>query len=301
MKSKCGDPRSLTFSQVQGYEELPQRLKLEELSELARTKIWNVLFASLNSDAVDSMDESGWRYYGLYKWDQILRDKHLNLDNLPLDEWSESLSVADAQAELRQLIMEDPFHKVFDLIQFVLRHPVCPTEVIDEMKEAFERGMVAYVVDDNGPPTIFPACTTAEGQSLTDSLHTLKQGGLSVAEDLFREAVTDINRRDWAGSIKSSIDAAESVARTLEPRAQTFGEVLRVFKRTPALWHPQLVRAMENIWTYTNRAGIRHGSSKLTDTHVGQEEALFMLGTCASIASYLWHKHPSLHFSSVEQ
>ena len=109
---------------------------------------------------------------------------------------------------------------------------------------------------------------------------------------LLREASTDINRGDWAGSIKNSINAAESVARTLEPGAQTFGEALRDLRRSPALWHPQLVRAMENIWTYTNQA-VRHGSSEPTGTHVGQEEALFMLGTCASIASYLWHKYPA--------
>ena len=277
MKSKFGDPRTLTFSQAQGYEELPKRLKLEELSDLARTKIWDVLFSSLEW-------EKDWGRKAEFSWNKVLLNVHLSLDNLPLDHWN----YRHARTRLRQSIMTQPFNKVFDLVQFILRQPGCP--MVDQMKVAFEKGMVAYVIDVNGPPTIFPASTTEEGQSLTGSMHTLQEGGLSAAEDLLRKAATDINRGDWAGSIKNSVDAAESVARTLVPGAQTLGAALNELKRNPALWHPQLVRAMENIWTYTNQAGIRHGSPEPTDENVGQEEALFMLGTCASIASYLWRK-----------
>ena len=276
-----GDPRRLTFSQAQGYEELPQRLQLEELPEEARTRIWNVLVPRLGRDITGRFANS--------EWSTILYHTHSEVYNQPLDEWGP----ADAIEELRNAILGWSFEYVFDLVQFILRHPRCPREVIHEMKEAFEKGMLAYVIDNNGPPTIFPACTTEEGQSLTESLHILQQGGLSAAADLLRVASTDINREEWARSIKNSIDAAESVARTLVPRAQTFGAALNELKRTPALWHPQIVRAMENIWTYTNRAGIRHGSPEQTDENVGQEEALFMLGSCASIASFLWRKHPA--------
>ena len=38
------DRRNLTFSQAHGYEELPQPLKLEELSDKARTKLWSLLY-----------------------------------------------------------------------------------------------------------------------------------------------------------------------------------------------------------------------------------------------------------------
>ncbi|MDE2926819.1 MAG: hypothetical protein OXT71_10520 [Acidobacteriota bacterium] len=283
MKSQYGDPRTLTFSQAYGYEEIPQRLKLEELSGVARTKMWDVLFSSLDY-------EKTWGP-GLVElvWYDILRDKHLDVDNQALDLWD----FEGAKDDLRQAVMTHPFNKVFDLVQFILRHAQCPADLVDEMKEAFEKGMVAYIIDDNGPPTIFPASTPEEGRSLTKALHTLQQGGLSAAEDFLRDASKDINRGDWAGSIKNSVDAAESVARTLVPRAQTFGAALNEIKKNPAFWHPQLVRAMENIWTYTNQAGVRHGSPEPTGEYVGLEEALFMLGTCAAVASYLWRKHPA--------
>lgn len=300
MKSKCGDPRKLTFSQAQGYGEIPQRLKLGELPDSARAKIWDVFFLSMESDVektrtrtdippyIRMLGASGiWEYQ---KWHRILRDRHQILNNLPLDQWRE-LEYEDARRKLRHFIMAYPFNEIFDHIQFILRHPDCPDGLVDEMQEAFEKGMVAYVINDDGPPTIFPASTPEEGQSLTKALRTLQQGELSTAEDFLREASMDINRGDWAGSIKNSVDAAESVARTLVPRVHTFGAALNELKKSPALWPPQLVRAMENIWTYTNQSGIRHGSPEPTDQNVGQEEALFMLGTCASIASYLWRKH----------
>ncbi len=293
MKPEYGDPRALTFSQAQGYEEMPQRLKLEELSELARTKIWDALFSSLPEEIgggtwAEQEEEENWDRGE--RWVDIHHDIHLNLDNLPLDQ----LNYGRAVPRLRQSVMALPFNKVFDLIQFILRHPKCPLDLVDEMKEAFKKGMLAYIIDDDGPPTIFPACTTAEGQSLVESLHTLQQAGLSTAEGLFREASMDINRGDWSGSIVNSIKAVESVARKLYPQTNTLGEALKELKKAPSLWPSQLVQATQNIWNYTNQrnVGIRHGPPGTKDPNVGQDEALFMLGACASIASYLWRKHP---------
>ena len=291
LKPEHGDPRALTFSQAQGYEEMPQRLKLEELSELARTKIWDALFSSLPAEitwADPAEEEENWDREK--RWVDIHRDIHLNLDNLPLDQ----LNYGRAVPRLRQSVMTLPFNKVFDLIQFILRHPKCPTDLVDEMKEAFKKGMLAYIIDDDGPPAIFPAGTMAEGQSLVESLHTLQQAGLSTAEGLFREASMDINRGDWSGSIVNSIKAVESVARKLYPQTNTLGEALKELKKNNSLWPRQLVQAIQNVWNYTNQkeAGIRHGFPDSTGSDVGQDEALFMLGTCASIASYLWRKHP---------
>lgn len=39
------DPRKMSFSQAYGYEQLPQPLKLEELSEEFRTKLWSLLYS----------------------------------------------------------------------------------------------------------------------------------------------------------------------------------------------------------------------------------------------------------------
>ena len=44
------DPGLLTFSQAQGYEEMPGPLKLEQLPEEARTRIWNMFFPQIKNE-----------------------------------------------------------------------------------------------------------------------------------------------------------------------------------------------------------------------------------------------------------
>ena len=49
-----------SFSQAQGYEEIPGPLKLEELPKEARTRIWNLFFAHLSkSMSADTMGLGG--------------------------------------------------------------------------------------------------------------------------------------------------------------------------------------------------------------------------------------------------
>ena len=73
--------------------------------------------------------------------------------------------------------------------------------------------------------------------------------------------------------------------------AQTLGPALKSIERRGAL-HPALKKAFDTLYGYTNNEqGIRHALLDQTDTKVGLDEAVFMLGACASFASYLWRKH----------
>ena len=56
--------------------------------------------------------------------------------------------------------------------------------------------------------------------------------------------------------------------------------------------HPALKDAFSKLYGYTsNEQGVRHALLDRTDAQAGQDEAVFMLGACASFASYLWRKH----------
>ena len=46
------DPRRLTFSQAQGYEEIPGPLQLGELPKESRTRIWNLFFRYINEGSI---------------------------------------------------------------------------------------------------------------------------------------------------------------------------------------------------------------------------------------------------------
>ena len=56
--------------------------------------------------------------------------------------------------------------------------------------------------------------------------------------------------------------------------------------------HPGLEGAFNKLYGYTSaEQGIRHVLLDRADHNVGMDEAVFMLGACASFASYLWRKH----------
>ena len=280
------DPRSLTFSQAQGYEELPGPLKLKDLPPKARTHIWNMFYVFIDATKTSSL--MGVSVAGV--WKDILQAKHIWHDNLPMDEWDDSFEYH--RRRLRHSIETLQFNQVFDLIQFVLRHPKCPPSLINAMKHAFASSGLAYVIDETPPPTIIPAVTDAEGNTIIESSQTLRQGGLAGSVAHLRKAAECINGNDWAGSIRESIHAVESVARQLDPKASNdLGPALASLEKRQTL-HPALKGAFEKLYGYTsNEQGIRHALLDQSNASVGMDEAVFMLGACASFSSYLWRKH----------
>ena len=280
------DPRELTFSQAQGYEELPRPLKLEELPSNARTQIWNAFYSSIDA----SVQRNEYGVFVAGGWRDILYAKHVWYDNLPIDEWDTSFE--DLTHGIRRSIAALPFNQVFDLIQFVLRQPKCPPYLVDMMKGAFVFSRLAYVIDETPPPTIIPAVTDAEGNTIIESLQTLRQAGLDGSASHLRKASEGINGNDWAGSIRESIHAVESVARQLDPEAsKTLRPALASLEKRETL-HPALKEAFNRLYGYTSdEQGVRHALLHQANPNVGMDEAVFMLGACASFASYLWRKH----------
>lgn len=273
-------PRNLTFSQAQGYESLPGPLALEELSSDARRRLWDLLY-------MFARRSSGSGYLGL-DWRAIAVDLHREFLKRPLEEFT---GTTDEFFNIyRYQVLEDlEFNKVFDVIQIIMRHPDCPSEFTTEVKGLFEQCQLAYFVDANGPPTIFPMSTRQEGEAITNAIRTLREAGLAGAETHLRKTAELINQGDWSGSIRESIHSVESVARRLTPdSAKTLEPALRSLQERHLI-HPALKEAFSRLYGYTSdEEGIRHALINNSDSPSGREEALFMLGACASFASYLW-------------
>ena len=277
-----GDPRNLTFSQAQGYEAVPGPLRLEELPREARTRIWNVFYRKLDAT----------RHYGSLgrPWLGLMSAVHASYYNRALDEWRPSFT--DNVHLLRSSIENRPFNQVFDLIQFVLRLPQCPREFVSEMVQEFELSKLAYRIDYGPPPTIIPTVTEVEGNTIIESMEELRQAGLAGSASHLLKASECINQSDWAGSIRESIHAVESVARQLDPQAATtLGPALTSLEKRNQL-HPALKEAFSKLYGYTSdEQGVRHALLDQPNASVNMDETLFMLSACAAFASYLWRNH----------
>ena len=108
-----------------------------------------------------------------------------------------------------------------------------------------------------------------------------------------RQAAEHINARQYADSVADSIHAVESVARKVAPKAsRTLGPALDSLEKAGMLKHPAFKEAFKNLYGYTNdEQGIRHALIDRGDADVGQDEAVFMFGACASFAAYLTNRH----------
>ena len=281
--------RTLTFSRREGYEPLPTSLQLEELPKEARIAIWNVLFGYLERTRIERGIGVGLYFAVDGAWEVILRTVHV-YRNMPLDEWS-------ARSEkfvpwMRGLIEQEPVERVFDLLEFIMRHERCPPEFMAEVSDVFRRFQLAYIIDSGPPPTILPATTATEGKELSRKLAELQVAGLDGCETHLRNASKCINDGDPASSVRESIHALESVARQIDPKAsKDLSVALRSLERDGAL-HPAFKQAISKLYGYTSdEQGIRHALLDKAEANVTQDEALFMLGACASFASYLWRKH----------
>lgn len=278
------DARNLTFSQAQGYHALPQPLKLEELNDEARTKLWSLLYKQVK----EVQAFLGADYFG-HPWSEILLSIHEDVLHQPADEFD--TSYFSFNRFYKRTLEGAPFNEVFDLLQAMMRHPHCPLEFTQSVSRTFRDYRLAYMVDIRPPPTIYPAATEEEGVAVLRATTELSNAGLAGAVSHLRQASACISQGDYSGAVRESIHSVESTARRIDPNAKTLEPALKSLEKEKAL-HPALKQAFSNLYGYTSdEQGIRHALIDNRQPNVGQDEAVFMLGACASFSSYLARKH----------
>ncbi len=279
-----------TFSQRHGLREIPGPPQLQGISPQARNYLWGALWKHLQRTAIGD-------YLVLIgrPWRSVLAAVHQGKLERPLDQFDRRL---DHWKEIcKPILLQGPYGECFDLIETLLRHPQCPLDFVAEIEDIFQH-QLAYRIDTTSVPTIVPAATEQEGDALIGALQTLETAGLAGAARHLRQAGERIRDRDWAGSVRASIDAVESVATQVAPsNANTLGHVLAVMERKHDL-HPALKRGFGAIYGYTSdEPGVRHALLD-DESKVTQDEAIFMIGACASFSSYLWRKFGPQHTAS---
>ena len=274
------DPRTTTFSRAFGYEELPQPMKLGELSKEARTKLWSLLYYYVKSESIYHVGE---------RWEAILASLHIHFHEEPLDEFDNEFR--SFVYTYKPFFMEYRLNKLFDMLLAIMRHQECPDGFIGSVATVFEQCRLAYVVDVDSPPTIYPAATQEEGKAILRATGELSSVGLAPAVKHLRQASDCISRGDYPGAVRESIHAVESTARHFDPTARTLKPALKALEGGGTL-HPALKQAFSNLYGFTSdEQGIRHALIDNPQANVGQDEAVFMLGACASFSSYLARKH----------
>src|SRR5262249_11553549 len=137
--------------------------------------------------------------------------------------------------------------------------------------------------------TIVPVASDAERATLERAFADLAVAEFQGARSHLRNAATELTAGRFSDSIRESIHCVESVARVLEPTAELSKALARLEKSVKL--HPALKRGFSSLYGYTSdEKGIRHPLLDDGTANVDETDALFMIGACASFASYLIQK-----------
>lgn len=282
----------LTFSQLYRYEDLPQPMKLEELSDDLRREIWNEIRRFLLDKSIPGTFEG---YYFSPKCYVFIERVIGEIKGIPHSE-------VDTKYELvlrffESFVQNARFNQIFDLIKFIVNDPYASEDLVESLANLFEKHQAAYRLDLSQSPYWFYPCSNKEqGEATQQAMETLREAGMDNVVSHLRQAAGHINAGQHKDSIVDSIHAVVSAARQIAPQAKkTLGPALNALEKEGLLTNGQLKAGFEKLYAYTNsEEGIRHPMVSDDASEVSSDESIFMFGVCASFAAYLVNKKNKL-------
>ena len=282
--------RNLTFSQAEGLEKLPGPLKLGNVPHEFRVQVWSGIYAGMQ-DAVSYNMPSYPRFS--QPWQGIVLMWWMFYFKRPLDEVPHEEFVMQ---QIKGVIMQSPYNKVFDLLTALVRYKECPQGMPEFINRELRANQMAYYLDTNGPPTFVPQSSPQEGEAVRAAMSVLVESDMVGARAHLLKAAEEINGEKFADAVRESIHAVESVAKVISGQAhRTLGPAIKELQERQLLTHGALAEGFIKLYGYTNdEKGIRHALQEEDKANVGQEEAVFMFGACASFCGYLCRKQAKM-------
>jgi hypothetical protein len=275
--------RKLTFEQAERAAPLPSQLKLKELSKQLRATLWSVIYKHLK-DATKYSTMGGEPCFD-ERWSGILRFMHVHRDHKMVDEFTNNPH--KIISEVKEIFTKGDYVAVFGWLQFLLRLRACPHNLPKEIDRTLWRGHAAYRVLEGH--TIVPIGSEAELETLKRAFADLAATEFNGARDHLRKAAEELTAGRYPDSIRESINAVESVARTLEPDGSLSGALAKLEKS--AKIHTAMKGGFTRLYGYTSdEQGIRHAHLNEPSAKPDETDALFMIGACAAFVSYLINK-----------
>jgi hypothetical protein len=272
--------KKLSFEQAQGLAPLPRQLALDEISQEFRAILWDTLDKIIKKYTKYTFESHA---YFLKPWSTILSDlrvyRYHRVDPFP--------DGRKAIAEVKKVIAEGSWSEVLGWLEFVLKHPACPHDLAQQVNGIMAYCHLAYRVFDK--TVICPIGSDAEGKNIQRAFSDLRSAEFHGARDHLAKAADELTAGNFAASIRESINAVESVARTLEPNGK-LSKALEKLGRSARI-HPAMKAGFASLYGYTSdEQGVRHAHLNAPSSKPDATDALFMIGACAAFVSYMINK-----------
>lgn len=270
----------IPFSQRNGLTPIPPQLKIGEVSSEMRLLIAYAITQEIYRETYYETSHSHFRTFR-GDWGGLAFDLHVRFFKRRPSSFNGDVN--SIKGDLEQFSLNYSFEKVFNLIEFFYRHSACSTQFKSDLANAFVEAKAAYRIIDG---QIVAIGTEEQATAFVAALENSSAAGAAGARQHLIAAGVALRNGLWADSIRESIHAVESIAKTIEPSATTLGPALKALEKRGYI-HPSLKAGFEKLYGYTNdESGIRHAILE-AEVKVDETDALFMLGACASFVSYL--------------
>jgi hypothetical protein len=271
--------KKLTFAQRVGAEPLPAQLRPDQVSKGLRAALWGEVFMRIAACAPHG-------YVNREPWRSILFRKHVEFDQGMADDFTQNWQ--GQQTVLSNLFRAGQYHHVYGCIEFFLMDEDCPHDLSGRISNIFEKHQAPYQIIDQ--QYLMPIASGEQGKLVAHALEALRKTPMAASSAHLKHSIEFLNKGQWAKSISESIHAVESVARKIEPSANTLDPALK--KLAPKIkMHPALKDAFGKLYGYTSdEQGIRHALIDQPTAAVDRDDAIFMLTACAAFSSYLVNK-----------
>lgn len=258
-----------SFSERYGYKQ-PKPFQKEEMDDDLRNGLWNVFYESFIQSLYHiHSNVTSYRH-------PIYREVFVNFLNRPIDEY-DHFHVGGIF--VKGVYQREQPYKVYDLIEFVIQYlarqgAVKKNEFIRACNDVLTQENSAYRIVEG---LVVPVIDKQEIAEIETALKTSAKGCLEKSLALF----SDRENPDYENSIKESIHAVESIAKEITRKEKSLNALTQELKL-----HPNLTNALNELYNWTSKDGIRHGKSD-KPLSVNQDTARFMLVTCSAFVNYV--------------
>ncbi len=267
------------FSQRTELEPIPPQLKLGEVSAELRHLLYYYISLEIDRESYATFDASIFND----EWRRVAMDLHVLFFGRSPNKFN-GRAYENKQC-LDVFIQRASIGKLFNLVEFFVRHRGCSGELKRELAYAFVTTRSAYRIFDN--KYISAIGTEEQAAAFERAIADAEATNATAARKQLIAAGVALRNADWAGCVRESIHAVEAMAVGLAADTDTLGAALKVLEQRGHL-HGSLKAAFGSLYGYSsNEEGVRHALVFDDEAQVDEADALFMLGACASFVSYL--------------
>lgn len=274
---------TLDFSQRMGLAPATKVAQSESIDLELKNGLWNVLTINLFSKFEPYSNYSS-NTISRSNLEPLIEKLYADFFKIPTDlipyNWS------DFKQHLREVFYEIPWHRVYSLLEFFVGtvNGARSKVLTEEFNRILERENSAYRFISG---KVTPITSNEEIEEIEKALAA--SDGYAAARTHLQTSLgllTDRTNPDYRNSIKESISAVESLAKTLVGDGKdTLGNALKILEDKHNL-HASMKSAFMKLYGYTSDAGgIRHalmdGSAAPT-----KADARFMLVCCSAFINF---------------